>query len=198
VVRITGEEREAVRQRLLEEAAVHFARDGVERANINAIATAAGFGKGTIYNYFPSKEELFGEVLTAACERTVARYAASLHGETVRARLEALAAADVEVLRDDEAFMKVLIREAMSFRATTYPVVVQHMAPFLAIVVDILTSGVEAGEVRNDHPVDRLALQFVGTLAMLYVQHWGSGGEWPTVEELPSLAVSTFLDGART
>ena len=133
MVRISGEAKEIVRQRLLEEAAVHFARDGVDRANINSIAVAAGFAKGTIYNYFSSKEELFGEVLTAACRRTAARYAASPQGDSVRARLEALVAADVEVLRDEEPFMKVLIREAMSFRPATYPVIVESTNSLVSI-----------------------------------------------------------------
>ena len=198
MVRISGEAKETVRQRLLEEAAAHFARDGVDRANINSIAVAAGFAKGTIYNYFSSKEELFGEVLTAACRRTAARYAASPQGDSVRARLEALVAADVEVLRDEEPFMKVLIREAMSFRPTTYPLIVEHLAPFLAVVREVLASGVKTGEVRSDRPLDQLALLFVGTLTVLYVQHWGSAGTWLTLEELPSLAVTALLDGAGT
>ena len=39
---------------------------------------------------------------------------------------------------------------------------------------------------------------FVGTLALLYVQHWGIGGAWPALEDVPELVVSAFLDGART
>lgn len=46
------------RQRLLEAAAVEFADKGFTSANINHISTAAGFGKGTVYNYFPSKRAL--------------------------------------------------------------------------------------------------------------------------------------------
>jgi AcrR family transcriptional regulator len=46
------------RQTLLDAAAVEFAREGFDRANINTISTQAGFAKGTIYNYFPSKQAL--------------------------------------------------------------------------------------------------------------------------------------------
>jgi AcrR family transcriptional regulator len=46
------------RQRLLEAAADEFAREGYVGANINRISRAAGFAKGTIYNYFPSKRAL--------------------------------------------------------------------------------------------------------------------------------------------
>ncbi len=46
------------RQRLLETAASEFASNGFTSANINHISTLAGYAKGTIYNYFPSKRDL--------------------------------------------------------------------------------------------------------------------------------------------
>lgn len=46
------------RKRLVEAAAAEFANKGFTGANINSISLAAGFAKGTIYNYFPSKREL--------------------------------------------------------------------------------------------------------------------------------------------
>jgi len=46
------------RQKLLDAAACEFASYGFSGANINQISLAAGFAKGTIYNYFPSKRDL--------------------------------------------------------------------------------------------------------------------------------------------
>ena len=62
MVRIKTEVREQVMsqtfQTLLNTAAEEFARQGYDQANINTISTKAGFAKGTIYNYFPSKQAL--------------------------------------------------------------------------------------------------------------------------------------------
>jgi TetR/AcrR family fatty acid metabolism transcriptional regulator len=57
--KITAETRRA----LLDAAAEAFARDGFEAANINRISLTAGFAKGTIYNYFPSKRDLMLAVI---------------------------------------------------------------------------------------------------------------------------------------
>jgi AcrR family transcriptional regulator len=46
------------RRLLLDAATAEFAREGYNGANINRISRAAGFAKGTIYNYFPSKRAL--------------------------------------------------------------------------------------------------------------------------------------------
>jgi AcrR family transcriptional regulator len=196
MARITAPAKQAVRERLLQTAAKHFARDGLDGASVDAISLDAGFAKGTLYNYFRSKEDLFAEVLAEACRRAVQRYSEAEHGGSVRGRLTALAAADVDVLRQGEGFQKVLVREAMSFRTETYPLIVEHLTPFVEKVEEVLVGGIAAREVRDDRPVRELALMFVGNLTMMYVQHWGSGGSWPSLEELPDLVVTTFLDGA--
>lgn len=56
------------RQRLLDAAAGEIAREGYIGANINRISQAAGFAKGTVYNYFPSKQAL----LLALIDQTAA------------------------------------------------------------------------------------------------------------------------------
>ena len=55
---------------LLEAAAEEFARAGFVGANINRISTAAGFAKGTIYNYFSSKRAL----MLALIDKTAAAH----------------------------------------------------------------------------------------------------------------------------
>jgi len=196
MARIRPEDREKVRRRLLETAARHFAERGLAGAQVDAIAASAGFAKGTVYNYFASKEDLFAEVLAEGCRAAVERYATRGKQGSVRECLRALAAADVAVLRAEEDFMKVVVREAMSFRPRTYPLIVEHLAPYLAEVQRVLERGLAAGEIRDDRPAGQLALSFVGILVLLFVQHWGSGGTWPAVDEMADLAVTLFLDGA--
>ena len=46
------------RKKLLDAAASEFANHGFTGANINQISLTAGYAKGTIYNYFPTKRDL--------------------------------------------------------------------------------------------------------------------------------------------
>jgi len=46
------------RERLLEAAALVFARDGYERASLNGLIRESGLTKGAFYHHFSSKEEL--------------------------------------------------------------------------------------------------------------------------------------------
>ncbi|NIA25204.1 MAG: TetR family transcriptional regulator [Gammaproteobacteria bacterium] len=193
--RITADAKVEVRNRLLATAAQHFARDGLDRASIDAIASGAGVAKGTIYNYFRSKDDLFAEVIAEGARRAVRRYEANPTTGSTRDRLRALAEADVQVVREQEPFQQVVIREALAFRRETYPLVIEHLAPYVGAVAQVLGEGVTAGDVRSDRPVAQFALAFIGILGILYVQHWGSGGTWPALDEIPDLAVLLFFDG---
>jgi AcrR family transcriptional regulator len=60
------------RQRIVQSARGLVARGGFREASITAVAAAAGLSTGAIYRYFPSKADLFVEVLTDAVRREVA------------------------------------------------------------------------------------------------------------------------------
>ncbi|MFQ5541718.1 MAG: TetR/AcrR family transcriptional regulator, partial [Candidatus Binatia bacterium] len=47
------------RREILQAAMQVFAREGYHRARIEAVAEEAGIGKGTVYEYFKSKTDLF-------------------------------------------------------------------------------------------------------------------------------------------
>jgi AcrR family transcriptional regulator len=55
----TPEERERIRQRLLETGREAFSRAGLAKVTIAELAREAGIGKGSFYSFFDSKEELF-------------------------------------------------------------------------------------------------------------------------------------------
>lgn len=196
IIKISQEEKEAVKKNLLEEAARHFAEKGFEDANINDIAVGAGYAKGTVYNYFRSKEELFGEVIAEAARRTVKRYRSAPVHKSARKSLRELALADVSVLREEESFIKVLAGEAMNPRSDNYGLIMTHLGEFIEMITNILDTGVAGGEIRDDRPSVQLSLAFLGLLTLLYIQHWKSGGNWPALDEIPDLVVTLFLDGA--
>ena len=57
------EERKMRQDRILDGALNVFKSKGLEGATMDEIANASGFGKGTLYYYFKSKEEVFSAIL---------------------------------------------------------------------------------------------------------------------------------------
>ena len=56
-------EREEVRKNIIGEGRELFARHGVKKTTMDDIARATGIGKGTVYLFFPSKEDLLFELI---------------------------------------------------------------------------------------------------------------------------------------
>ena len=54
---------------IIEAALQIFAQKGYKATTLDEIAEKSEFGKGTIYNYFSSKEEIYTEIITSAIEQ---------------------------------------------------------------------------------------------------------------------------------
>src|SRR5262249_51213511 len=77
-------------EKILQAAAQLFARHRFHEARMEDIAAAAGVGKGTIYRYFPDKDELYQALLAQAAEQICCRLReATARAADPRARLEA-------------------------------------------------------------------------------------------------------------
>ena len=81
---------EAKRQAILQAAAEVFREVGFERASMSEIRARVGGSKATLYNYFPSKEKLFFEVMYQATERSLVEITATLDAEAEDVRQELL------------------------------------------------------------------------------------------------------------
>ena len=196
-MRVTSEQKQLHRSRLLQAAAAEFAAAGVDGANVNRISLAAGLAKGTIYNYFPSKRELFLAVVEHASAQAATGLATVPQDAPIAERLRAILDSDVAWVREHEDFARVLVREALTGDPRFQPEIIEAAVPFVERVAEIIAAGVERGEVRDDLPVARLALVFSGLCELAVTLHWGAGGSWPELDEIPALVTSLFLDGAR-
>lgn len=74
VQKLTGSDTKGKKAVIIEAAVKLFSQQGYHNTRMEAIAAAAGIGKGTIYEYFSSKAQLFKEMM----ELTVNKYYESL------------------------------------------------------------------------------------------------------------------------
>ncbi len=111
--------RDARRQAILDIAWEIFLTGGYASASMSAIAARLGGSKGTLYNYFCSKEELFGAVIRDHCDGVQAALFDGLRpgGGDVATTLRALGERYAEIILSDETIMlnRVVIAEAVRF-----------------------------------------------------------------------------------
>jgi len=96
--RLTDRKREAIIQAAIAE----FRANGFDITSMDKIAATAGVSKRTVYNHFPSKEELFAEILNQLWARVTAEQEAPYRPEApLRDQLRPLLLKKVQMLADD-------------------------------------------------------------------------------------------------
>lgn len=164
---------------ILKAAAQVFAEKGYAATRIIEVARAAQVGKGTIYEYFSSKEALFFAVfeeMMAAAGRTIAGAAENLSGGFC-ACMQALSDGIVSSWLEDLE-MYALVMEFWSATASS-PAGDRFRASFLngyaelrSVVGDLIRKGQARGEVAMAIDVEAVAASLVGTWDALLLQAW--------------------------
>lgn len=158
------------RQRLLEAATEEFADKGYIGANVNSISKAAGFAKGTIYNYFPSKRDLMlaliEEVAAHHLDYIIARV---LEEDDPARRLECFYEAGFAYIVENLSAGKVMINNIYGPDTEFKTAMFTAYRPMFELVGrDIITAGMQQGIFRAVDPVRTAGLLmniYLGTAA---------------------------------
>jgi TetR/AcrR family transcriptional regulator of autoinduction and epiphytic fitness len=96
--RLTDRKREAIIQAAIAE----FRANGFDITSMDKIAATAGVSKRTVYNHFPSKEELFAEILNQLWARLTAEQETPYQrGLPLRDQLRSILMTKLRMLGDD-------------------------------------------------------------------------------------------------
>ncbi|ESQ80644.1 TetR/AcrR family transcriptional regulator [Asticcacaulis sp. YBE204] len=157
-------DKDARREAILDVASDIFLEGGFDAASMSAIAARVGGSKGTLYNYFKSKEELFEAFVQRHC---------ALHANLIDILIEAEQGSYRETLTHwGQRYLKVVTSDETQRNFRVIMAVAERWpesgrsfyenGPLRGIknVAAFLQKGVEAGEYRIDDTM-RAASQFI-------------------------------------
>ena len=164
------------RQAILEQAIRTFAELGFRGADVQAIADRSGVGKGTVYRYFGSKEDLFWATTFEVLLRLEQRVFGAIEGvDGARAKIRASAIAYAQFFQSNPHYIEVFVQDRAEFRGTGPESHAEYHQKMVARFEDVLRQGIETGELR---PMDTrqtthaLASLLYGVVVL--VRHWGA------------------------
>ncbi len=172
-----------LRERLFRTALDLFARRGLDRTTVEDITEAADVGKGTFFNYFPTKEH----ILVAFAEMQLEKL------QTLVQEAQNMREPMPVFLRDLTARMAAepgrspsVVRAMLSAYLATEPVRKALQAQYLrgeTLLAELMRIGQERGEVRRDVSPVQLAQVFrqmvFGTMLM-----WSVHSETPLIDRV--------------
>jgi AcrR family transcriptional regulator len=153
-----------IRERLFRAALALFAQKGFAETTVEDITEAADVGKGTFFNYFPSKEHIllaFGEMQRGKLEAAIEM--AHQTGEPMPEFLRSLAIRMTQEPARNPAIIRALLQAYLS----TTPVreaMMDLQKRMHALLSQMIQLGQDRGEIRNDLPAAEIAHVFRQTI----------------------------------
>lgn len=181
-----------------------FLADGYAATSMSSIAARLGGSKGTLYNYFKSKEELFEAVMQRQCGALAETlFDVTDDGQAPRERLEYFAGTFLKRLLTAESLgiHRVVVSESGRFPELGRMFYDMGPRVILTKIADYLSDLMDQGVMRRANPL--VAAQQFKDLAIsgvLQPRVWGAVLDDMTdaeVEEQVTNAVDTFLRAYR-
>ena len=144
------------REQILDKATRVFAEHGYPNTDVQFIADPLGISKGTVYRYFPSKEQL----LLAAVERGVRQLDEAMQRATqgpdgVATMVEATRAY-LAFFESHPDLVELFVQERAEFRGKRKPIYFEHGCEDECRFRTMLEELQAAGRLRADVPVERV------------------------------------------
>src|SRR5229473_1526344 len=153
-----------LRERLFRAALTLFGKKGYAETTVQDITEAADVGKGTFFNYFPSKEHIllaFGEMQRSKLEAAIEM--AQKTGEPMPEFLRSLGTRMTQEPARNPAIVRALLQAYLS----TTPVreaMMDLQKRMHALLSQMIQLGQDRGEIRNDLPAAEIAHVFRQTI----------------------------------
>jgi AcrR family transcriptional regulator len=155
------------REQILLAAVEKFLENDFYQVTVVEIAEQAGVGKGTVYEYFNSKEELFKECLTYCADFYLQSFREYLIKPlSVKKSLFDIINAHLDLLKDNRKRLHLLYNERPLIFQELQGWVIDRRQELLNDVMHLLEEGIALNEVRPDIDVEMAGRLF---LALTYV-----------------------------
>lgn len=195
-------ERSARRLEIVRAARSVFAEKGFEKATLEEIAERAELGKGTVYNYFDSKDILFAVAMDDLFNDVYRiAEAASQPTRSVRECFADYARQIIEYYHANYAFCRLMMREWVRLDSASPEEQINAVRARLENVAEplarLLRAAMRRKEIRRADPL-ALASMFIGLVHHYFMMHQSvraSGESATTIDAQVRMVITVFFDG---
>lgn len=172
-----------LRDRLFRAALALFAKKGYAETTVEDITEAADLGKGTFFNYFPSKEHVllgFAEMQLAKLEIIIReiRQSSQPMSESLRGLVHRMTEAPIQ----NPAVVRALLQAHLSSQVVREGMFRLHRE-HQKLIGGLLRHGQEQGEVRRDLPAEEIA-QVLRQMIFGTLLFWSLAGDASLTERI--------------
>lgn len=160
-------EKNQKRKDILASARSLFSERGFHDTKMEDIAQGAGVGKGTLYGYFKSKQDIFDETCIEYM-KTITEDVSRIGGMDISFKEKVIMLFNERNNTIDEVFDKNPVDYIMSYKniisEKTLITMFSCVSKINSSIIDIIEGGKDEGAVKKDIPSDIIACCIVGTM----------------------------------
>jgi AcrR family transcriptional regulator len=180
------------RENILRAAARLYARRGFQGASVADLAKACKASKSLIYHYFPSKEDILHEVMTAHLDELVTAATEATRSGSPQEKLRALTEAFMRLYVGAQDDHKVLLNELENLAPKRRAEVIGKQRRIIAAVEELI------GEIRPETGPLALPLAMLFFGMINWTHTWFRAEGRVSADRLADMAVDVMLNGVRT
>lgn len=184
------------RQLIIESAMLIFCKDGFHKAKVSEIASNAGVGKGTIYEYFDSKKQLFAEMMKYYADLYYENLVEVIgNEENIIDKFERYIHLEEEIMTKHGDLAHIFMHEAHNVGIEVHKLLEKRRRKKINFIANMIQTGIDKGIFREINPYTA-ALTFMGSMQHILVSKLffkDPGSEKIHIESLHDL----FLNGIR-
>jgi TetR/AcrR family fatty acid metabolism transcriptional regulator len=155
------------RELIIEAAEKIFSEKGFFRAKVEEIAAEAGVGKGTVYEYFSSKEEVFKEMLLHISKDIRLKSKQSGDLASAISRIEEIVEEHLNFILRHRSMARVMMQEHLTMTDEIFSNMKKNRDDKLKALENIIIEGINKGEFRKDiNPEVTAHLIFGATMSL--------------------------------
>lgn len=157
------------RDLILDAAAVVFAQHGFHDAKMEEIAAQAGVGKGTLYEYFSSKQQLFQELIVNGVEKFIDQ----INTEIAKCpgavnKLKKIALLHCHHVINSRDLTRVTMDGHGQLSSDFRRWICEIQAKKTQVIKQIIEEGIASGEFRPDLDSQAASMAFSGAMASIF------------------------------
>lgn len=181
-------------QQILAEAMRQFAREGYRQTDVQHIADQLGCGKGTVYRYFPTKEQLFLSAVDLGMRQLSEAVAEATNGLTdALTSMRAAITAYLAFFDGHPDVVELLIQERAEFKDRERPTYVEHRDANIGEWRCLVQSLIASGRFRPMSAEQVLQVMDCTLYGAIFVRHFGD--DQSSLQQMAERILDTLLHG---
>lgn len=194
---MSGEKVQTKRELIMEAGLKIFSQKGFHKTKIEEIAQEAGIGKGTVYEYFNSKEQLFKEIIREGMELfdDVIREGLSKQNST-REKLKELLRQSIMTWQRFQPLIRSTMMEASLFDPPFRTWLMKKHYQRLLYIEEIVEEGIKSKEIKAINEM-LFARIFYGGMGLILNPFEEQEIRPEEIEDIVEVTVEYYLNGIK-